>query len=306
MKRNFIVVTGGAGFVGANLINYLVSNTKYKIISIDDYSAGSKKNHNKNSKVSYINAKTRNIDKVLSNKALKIHSLFHFGEFSRIFQSFEKFDECFKSNSLGTLEVFKFCLKYKIKLIYSATSASLGLKKNNRNSSLSPYAFSKEKNLELLQNLKKWFNFKYEIIYFYNVYGPYQISEGSMSTVIGIFENQYLKKKSLTIVRPGTQKRRFTHIDDTIKVCIEAWQKNKNRHYSIYSLKNYTINDVAKMFKTKVTYLPPRKGERYASVLTKMNFNSKVYKRIGKIKLKDYVKIFLKKNQTISNLNNKN
>ena len=127
-----------------------------------------------------------------------------------------------------------------------------------------------------------------------------------MSTVIGIFENQYLKKKSLTIVRPGTQKRRFTHIDDTIKVCIEAWQRNKNRHYSIYSLKNHTINDVAKMFKTKVTYLPPRKGERYASVLTKMNFNSKVYKRIGKIKLKDYVKNFLKKNQTISNLNNKN
>ena len=121
-----------------------------------------------------------------------------------------------------------------------------------------------------------------------------------MSTVIGIFENQYLKKKPLTIVKPGTQTRRFTHIDDTIKVCIEAWKKNKNRHYSIYSLRNYTIDDVAKMFNSKVIYLPPRRGERYASVLTKMNFNSKVYKRIGKIKLKDYIKNFLKKNQTIS------
>ncbi len=304
MKRNLVVVTGGAGFVGTNLINYLVKNTKYKILSIDDYSVGSKKNHNKSSKVSYINSKTNNIDKILKNKAFKIHSLFHFGEFSRIFQSFKKFDECFNSNSLGTLEVFKFCLKYKIKLIYSATSASLGIKKNNKNSSLSPYAFSKEKNLELLQNLKKWFNFKYEIIYFYNVYGPYQISEGSMSTVIGIFESQYLKKKPLTIVKPGTQTRRFTHIDDTIKVCVEAWKKNKNRHYSIYSLINYTINDVAKMFNSKVIYLPPRRGERYASVLTKMNFNSKVHKRIGKIKLKDYIKNFLKKNQTISQANN--
>ena len=304
MKRNLVVITGGAGFVGTNLINYLVKNTKYKILSIDDYSVGSKKNHNKSSKVSYINSKTNNIDKILKNKAFKIHSLFHFGEFSRIFQSSKKFDECFNSNSLGTLEVFKFCLKYKIKLIYSATSASLGIKKNNKNSSLSPYAFSYVINLELLQNLKKWFNFKYEIIYFYNVYGPYQISEGSMSTVIGIFESQYLKKKPLTVVKPGTQTRRFTHIDDTIKVCVEAWKKNKNRHYSIYSLKNYTINDVAKMFNTKVIYLPPRRGERYASVLTKMNFNSKVYKRIGKIKLKDYIKNFLKKNQTISQANN--
>ena len=298
MKKNLLIVTGGAGFIGTNLINYLVKNTKYKIISIDDYSVGSKKNHNKSIKVKYINSKTNHIDKILHNKASRIHSIFHFGEFSRIFQSFKKFNECYNSNSLGTLEVFKFCLKNKIKLIYSATSASLGTKKNNKNSSLSPYAFSKEKNLELLQNLKKWFNFKYEIIYFYNVYGPYQISEGSMSTVIGIFENQYLKKKPLTIVRPGTQTRRFTHVDDTIKVCIEAWQKNKNRHYSIYSLKNYTIIDVAKKFKSKLTYLPARKGERYASVLTKMNFNTKVYKRVGKIKLKDYIKNFLKKNQS--------
>ena len=298
MKKNILVVTGGAGFVGTNLINYLIKNTKYKVLSIDDYSVGPKKNHNKSSRVSYINAKTNKIDKILNNKASKIQSLFHFGEFSRIYQSFEKFNECYNSNSLGSLEVFKFCLKHKIKLIYSATSASLGIKNNNKNSSLSPYAFSKDKNLELLENLKKWFNFKYEIIYFYNVYGPYQISEGYMSTVIGIFENQYLKKIPLTIVKPGTQTRRFTHIDDTIKVCIEAWKKNKNRHYSIYNLRDYSIIDVAKMFKTKLTYLPMRKGERYASVLTKMNFNSKVYRRIGKIKLKDYIKKFLKKNQT--------
>ena len=294
MKRNLVVVTGGAGFVGTNLINYLVKNTKYKILSIDDYSVGSKKNHNKSSKVSYINSKTNNIDKILKNKASKIQSLFHFGEFSRIFQSFKKFDECFNSNSLGTLEVFKFCLKYKIKLIYSATSASLGLKKNNKNSSLSPYAFSKEKNLELLQNLKKWFNFKYEIIYFYNVYGDKQIESGDMATVIGIFQNQFKNKKTLTVVRPGTQTRRFTHISDTVNVCYRAWKLNKCSHYSISHKKSYSILSVAKMFGSKIRFLPPREGERYASALTNISYNNKIIKLYGKINLKDYITSFIK------------
>ena len=98
-------------------------------------------------------------------------------------------------------------------MIYSATSASLGNKGNDKN--LSPYAFTKAKNLEMLENLKRWYNFKFEIIYFYNVYGPKQICKGDMATVIGIFENQYKKKKSLTVVKPGTQSRRFTHINDT-------------------------------------------------------------------------------------------
>ena len=137
----------------------------------------------------------------------------------------------YESNSIGTHEVFNFCLKNKIKLIYSATSASLGNRGQDKN--LSPYAFTKSKNLELLENLKTWFKFKYEIIYFYNVYGPKQISKGKMATVIGIFQNQYDRNKPLTVVRPGNQSRRFTHINDTIKVCYEAWKLNKCRHYSI-------------------------------------------------------------------------
>ena len=84
---------------------------------------------------------------------------------------------------------------------------------------LSPYAFTKSKNLELLENLKKWFGLKYEIIYFYNVYGPKQIETGKMATVIGIFENHFSRKKALPVVRPGTQSRRFTHISDTVKTC---------------------------------------------------------------------------------------
>jgi len=222
----------------------------------------------------------------------QIHSIFHFGEFARIYQSFKKFDECFKSNSIGSNAVFKFCLDNNIKLIYSATSASLGNKVHDKN--LSPYAFTKSKNLELLENLRKWFNFKFEVIYFYNVYGPGQIKTGEMATVVGIFEDQYEKKKPLTIVRPGTQSRRFTHIDDTVNTCIEAWKKNKCHHYSISHKKSYSINDLAKMFKTKVIYLKPRLGERYASALTEISNNRKIINKYGKIDLKDYVTSFIK------------
>jgi len=292
--KKIIVVTGGAGFVGANLIEYLLKKTSYNIISIDNYSSGTKKNQIKDKRVKYIRADTRKISKVLENKKKNIHSLFHFGEFSRIYQSFKNMNKCIESNSIGTHEVFNFCLKNKIKLIYSATSASLGNKGEDKN--LSPYAFTKSKNLEMLENLKKWFNFKFEIIYFYNVYGPKQISIGKMATVIGIFEDKYINNKPLSVVKPGTQSRRFTHINDTVKVCYEAWKNNKCKHYSISNKKSYTILEVAKMFKKKIVYLQPRSGERYASALTNLSLSNKVHKRFGKISIKKYIEDFIKNN----------
>jgi len=286
--KNIIVITGGAGFVGSNLIEYLlIKEKKIKIISLDNYSTGTKKNHIKNNRVLYIDGNTKNINKILKKYKNKIHSFFHFGEFSRIYQSFLKMKECVDSNSIGTHEVFNFCLKNKIKLIYSATSASIGNKGEDKN--LSPYAFLKAKNLEFLENLKKWFKFKFEIIYFYNVYGPKQISRGKMATVIGIFEDQFKKNKPLTVVKPGNQSRRFTHILDTVKVCYLAWKKNRNRHYSISHRKSYSIIEVAKMFKSKIKYVQSRKGERFASALTSMNLSNKVHKIFGKIMLKDYI-----------------
>ena len=158
--KKLLIVTGGAGFVGSNLIKSLIKTSKYKIISIDNYSSGSSKNHIKNNRVKYVKGETKNISKILKYKKSKIKTIFHFGEFSRIYQSFESFEKCFSSNSIGTQEVFKFCLNNNIKLIYSATSASLGNRGKDRN--LSPYAFTKAKNLELLENLKKWFSFKFD------------------------------------------------------------------------------------------------------------------------------------------------
>ncbi len=287
-----ILITGGAGFVGTNLIKLFLKRTNYKIISLDDYSSGNKKNHIKNKRVKYIKGKTVDIEKIIK-KPKEINSVFHFGEFARIYQSFLKMNECIESNNIGSNAVFNYCLKNKIKLIYSATSASLGNKGKDKN--LSPYAFSKAKNLELLENLKKWFNFKYEVIYFYNVYGPYQICKGQMSTVIGIFEDHYKRGKPLPVVKPGTQSRRFTHIDDTVEICYYAWKKNLCRHYSIANKKSYSILEVARMFNSKIKFLPKRLGERYASALINKNLSNKMYKFFGKINLKDYVNNFVLK-----------
>ena len=286
MPNKKIIITGGAGFVGTNLIKLLLKKTNYKIVSLDNYSTGLKKNHIKNNRVKYIKGKTSDIEKII-RKPNEIKTVFHFGEFARIYQSFSKMNECINSNSIGSNAIFNFCLKNRIKLIYSATSASLGNKGKDKN--LSPYAFSKAKNLELLENLKKWFNFKYEVIYFYNVYGPHQICTGSMSTVIGIFEDHYKRGKPLPVVKPGTQTRRFTHIDDTINVCFIAWRKNLCLHYSISNKKTFSIYQVAKMFGSKIKYLPKRSGERYASSLISKNLSNNIRKYFGKVSLKKYI-----------------
>ena len=293
--KNILVVTGGAGFVGSNLISELLKFKKFRVLSVDNYSSGLSKNHINNKRVKYLRGSTKNIKSLLRKYDGKIHTIFHFGEFARIYQSFKRINECFSSNIEGSSNIFNFALKNKIRLIYSATSASLG--NSGKDMNLSPYAFSKAKNLELLENLKRWFNFRYEVVYFYNVYGEKQICKGDMATVVGIFEDYFKKSKKLPVVRPGTQTRRFTHVSDTVKACTFAWAKNKCKHYSIASKKSYSIIELARMFKSKIRYLPTRKGERFASALTRMNLNNKIVRLTAKIKLSDYIKNFLINNR---------
>ncbi len=290
MRKKIIVVTGGAGFVGSNLIDYLIKKTKHKIISLDNYSTGKKINQNSNKRVKYIKGDTNDVQKLLYKYKKDIDVIFHFGEYARIHQSFSDVNKCFQSNISGTSRVFSFCLENNIKIVYSATSASLG--NNGLDQGLSPYAFTKSKNLNLLMHLKKWYGFKYEALYFYNVYGKRQIQKGRMATVIGIFENQLKNKKKLTVVRPGSQSRKFTHIDDTIKGCLFAWKKNMNRHYTLSNTKSYTILQVAKMFSKNIKFIKKRLGERNKSSVVKKIGNVKLYNIECRASLKSYIDAF--------------
>ena len=285
--KKLVIVTGGAGFVGSHLIEKLSKDKKYNIISIDNYSTGKKSNHFKSKSIKYLQGDTCDIDKICSKYKKKILAIFHFGEFSRIHQSFLKTKECFNSNISGTQKVINFCKENNIKLIYSATSATLGNKGEDQN--LSPYAFSKANNLKMILNMKKWFNFKYEILYFYNVYGPRQIKKGKMATVIGIFEDLYKSGKALTVVKPGTQSRKFTHIDDTVDGCILAWKNNKNREYILSNTKSYTIKEVARMFSSKIKLVSSRLGERYKSANVSVVDGRKVYNIPCNKSLKTYI-----------------
>ena len=291
--NNYIIVTGGAGFIGSNLIELLLDKTRFKIISIDNYSTGSKLNHIRNSRVRYLKGNTTNISNILKkNKIKKVKVIFHFAEFSRIYQSFKKISDCFESNIKGTSAVIEFCLKNNVKLIYSATSATLG--KSGHDQNLSPYAYTKATNMNLIMNLNEWFGLNYEIIYFYNVYGPRQILSSNMAAVIGIFEECYKKNLPLPVVLPGTQTRRFTHVKDTVKVCFEAWKKNKNAHYSISSKNSYSITEVANFFSNKKKYIPERRGERFKSTIVKNIRNKKIFNLVGKLELKKYINDFKK------------
>ena len=287
--KNLIIVTGGAGFVGSNLIELLLKKTKYQIISLDNYSSGSKKNHLKNKRVKYLKGHTLQIQKILNKYKKNIKSIFHFGEFSRIYQSFKKYRECFDYNLFQTSKVIEFAKNNNIKIIYSATSSNLG--NDGKDENLSPYAWSKTKNIELIKNYNKWFGLKFEIIYFYNVYGPGQIVNSSMAAVIGIFETQYKKKLPLTVVSPGTQKRDFTHIDDIVRGCYLAWKKGNQNSYMLGTKKKYTILEIAKMYKSQIKYLPPRPGDRTSSTI--INNNAKnILGYETTIDIKDYIKTF--------------
>ena len=290
--KNTIIVTGGAGFIGSNLIRYLIKKTDFKIISIDNYSTGTIKNHIIEKNVKYIKSENINISKILKSYKKKIKVIFHFGEFSRIYQSFLKPKECLNSNINNSFEVINFAKDNKIKIIYSATSSALG--NNGKDENLSPYAWAKSKNIELIKNYSKWFGLKYELLFFYNVYGPGQILNTPMSAVIGIFETQFKKNKSLTIVKPGTQKRDFTHIDDIINGCYLAFIKGRQSEYMLCSKKQYTILDIAKMFKTKIKFLPARKGERFGASTP----NNNALNHLGyepKVNIDAYITNFKKK-----------
>jgi UDP-glucose 4-epimerase len=271
-----ILVTGGAGYVGSNLIKHLKKHTNTTITSLDNYFTGQKDNHIEG--VEYIQGNTWEI-----NQLPKQDIVYHFGEYSRVVPSFKDVDYLMTANLWGTSRVLEQCNKWNAKLIYSASSSKFG-----DNENLSPYSWVKSKMVELIKNYAEWYKLKYEICYFYNVYGKNHITEGDYATVIGIFEKQYKEGKALTVVGDGKQSRQFTHINDIVNALDKIRKQNYNKEWYLSSDTNYEIIDVAKMFTDNIKFIPKRKGERYEAVSIK-NDTKEVLNWKIKNNLKDYI-----------------
>jgi UDP-glucose 4-epimerase len=281
MKKN-ILVTGGAGFIGSNLIEYLSKNKSNSIYSLDCYFTGSKDNHIQN--VNYFEGYTWDVFDIFND--IKFDIIFHFGEYSRIVKSFDDINFVSESILKGTPKILEFARKNKAKLIYSASSSKFG--NDGRDENLSPYAWMKSKMVELIKNYNNWFNLDYEICYFFNVYGPRQIYEGEYSTVIAIFERQFLNNQKLTVVRPGTQSRDFTHVNDIVTGLIKASEANLNHEWHLRSGINYSIIEVAEFFTKNWIFINERKGERFTSEEFKSDTN-KILGWMPKHTLKNWI-----------------
>jgi len=257
-----ILVTGGAGFIGSSLIEHLINKyNNLNITVLDNYFTGKENNHFISDNIEYVKGDTWDSKELLKNK--KFDTVFHFGEYSRIVQSFKDVEYVMKTNLHGTTTILELCRQWGAKLIYSASSSKFG--NDGKDENLSPYSWVKSKMVELIKNYNKWYNLQYEICYFFNVYGPKQITTGDYSTVIGIFEKQMVEGKPITVVSPGTQSRDFTDVRDVVKGVEKTVHMNMNREWMLRSGINYKLIDVAGMFSDNVKMIPERKGERFTS-----------------------------------------
>jgi len=252
-----VLVTGGAGFIGSHLCEKLASDEN-EVISLDNYSTGSKKNHI--DEVVYIKGDTTKIDKLIN---FSPDIIYHLGEYSRVEQSFDDIEKVWHSNKDGIFAVLQFCRKTKAKLIYAGSSTKFG--DGGLARSQSPYAWTKSSNTELVVNYGNWFGIKYAITYFYNVYGEKEISTGKYATLIGLFKEKYKNREPLTVVSPGTQLRNFTHIEDIISGLVLVGKKGLGDNYGIGCSQSFSILDIAKMFGSEIQFLPERKGNRMSS-----------------------------------------
>jgi len=251
-----ILVTGGAGFVGSNLIESLKKDN-HQIVCIDDYSSGKEANHIKD--VEYIKGHTKDIFSLLSGERYDV--VFHLGEYSRIATSFDDIKKVWESNSLGTFSVLEYCREHNIKkIVYGASSTRFA----NEGVDHSPYSFTKSKSVDLIKSYSKWYGLQYSICYFYNVFGPRYDSSPvpGHESVVSVFEKQFKSKKPLTVCGTGEQKRAFTYVGDIVSGLIKSWKYNLNEEFELNNQSVYSILDIAKMFEAEIVFVPPRPGDR--------------------------------------------
>ena len=232
-----ILVTGGAGFIGSNLCEKLLS-LNYDVYSIDNYFTGKKSNHING--VNYIEGPTSDISNLIN---FKPSIVYHLGEYSRVEQSFEDIEKLWNYNKDGIFAVLQFCRENNSKLVYAGSSTKFG--DGGLGRSQSPYAWTKATNSELVKNYGSWFNLNYAIVYFYNVYGPREIAKGKYATLIALFKDKIKNNQKLTVVSPGTQKRNFTHVEDIIEGLIMVGEKGNGDNYGIGSPEAYSVLELS-------------------------------------------------------------
>ena len=252
MKK--VLVTGGAGFIGSHLCERLHS-LNYDVYSIDNYFTGKKSNHING--VTYIEGSTSEINKLIN---FKPNIVYHLGEYSRVEQSFEDIDRLWSYNKDGIFAVLQFCKEHNSKIVYAGSSTKFG--DGGLGRSQSPYAWCKATNSELVKNYGEWFNLNFAIVYFYNVYGPREISKGKYATLIGLFKEKSKNNQKLTVVNPGTQRRNFTHVEDIIEGLIMVGEKGSGDNYGIGSPEAYSILEIANFFNSPIIMIPERAGNR--------------------------------------------
>ena len=255
-----ILVVGGAGFIGSNLCRKLAKIPSNEVYSLDDYSSGNRRNHVQN--VVYITGESSQIKEKIK---FKPQIIYHLGEYSRVENSFFNFDKVFSSNIVGTSEVVKFAHSINAKLIYAASSTKFS--EGEMPTGQSPYAWTKATNVELIKNYSNWYGLNHAIAYFYNAYGNNENGVGSYATLIGIFLEQYRSGRPLTVVRPGTQKRNFTHVDDIVDALLLIEKYGSGDGYGIGHEDAYSVLQVAEMFGSNIKYLDARKGNRRDAAL---------------------------------------
>lgn len=253
-KKKTILVTGGAGFIGSHLCERLAQDKNNRVISLDNYFTGSKDNHVEG--VEYREGHTKDIARHIPEK---VDIVYHLGEYSRVEKSFDDMEIVWDLNKLGTFAVLEFCRKGNIKVVYAGSSTKFGDGGLGRNQS--PYAWTKASNTELVRNYGSWFSLPYAITYFYNVYGPREMS-GTYGTVVEIFKQKYIKGEPLGVVSPGTQTRNFTHVEDIISGLVLVGDNGEGDDFGIGSEEKYSVLDLAEMFGCEIKMLPERKGNR--------------------------------------------
>jgi len=278
-KKQTILVTGGAGFIGSHLIEELVKNKNNQVISLDNYFTGTAKNHIKGAR--YIKGHTKDIAKHIK---VKPDIIYHLGEYSRVAASLDEPNLVWGLNVAGTFGVLEFWRKHKCKLVYAGSSTKFYSR------DLAPYTWAKAANSELIKNYSQWYSLDYATVYFYNVYGPRERAgqfTGAYGTVIGTFISRHKQGKALEVRKPGTQTRAFTHVYDTVAGIILAGQKGHGDNYGICAKETHSLLEVAKMFGTKITMLPQTKTSRSTE-----SIDSKKIKALGwkqKYTLKKYI-----------------